>query len=73
MLGGSLASSTSRAKLKLLTEGDLAGRVEADDVENILANIDADGGDGLRRPVVLARHGLLLLIEAVGLQANPPF
>jgi hypothetical protein len=39
--------------------------VEANDVEDILADVDADRGEGLRRLVVIARHGLLLLIEAV--------
>jgi hypothetical protein len=34
-------------------------------VEDILADIDADGGKGLRRLAVIAHHGLLLLIEAV--------
>jgi hypothetical protein len=66
MLGGSLANSASRAKrLNFLSQHDLAGLVEANDAEDILADVDADRGEGLRRLVVIARHGLLLLIEAV--------
>ena len=39
--------------------------IEADDVEDILADVDADGREGLRGLAGVARHGLLLLIEAV--------
>src|SRR5206468_86862 len=53
-----------RQSLELLAQDNLPLRVEADDVENVLADVDADGREGLRGLAGVARHGLLLLIEA---------
>ena len=49
---------------ELLAQDDLALRIETDDVEDILADIDTNGGKGLCGLTGVARHGLLLLIEA---------
>ena len=64
-LGGSLSKLGFQSKrLNFLRSTRLAVGVEADEVEDILADVDTDGRKfacGWSCP----RHGLLLLIEAV--------
>jgi hypothetical protein len=64
MLGGQLGElALQRQAFELLAQDDLPLRIKTDDVEDVLADVDADGCEGLRGLAGVVRHGLLLLIR----------
>jgi len=48
---------TERQTLELLAEDNLALRIETDDVEDVLADVDANGREGLRGLAVVSVMG----------------
>src|SRR4051795_7197642 len=59
--GGILAKRVSTWPRALLPQRNCAWLIQADNVERVLADIDADHGD---RGVELLRHGVLLVFGA---------
>lgn len=67
MHGGSFLNVPTRASRLILTERDLAVGAEVDEVEDVLANIDADRGEWRNGPI----RGLLLRLKCSSLGRLP--